>query len=59
MSEQSERQSEVSALADAGAFITGRNMFSPDRGEWDLDISPNPDGTAAATDDNLTGITHP
>jgi dihydrofolate reductase len=24
-------------IVDAGAFIMGRNMFGPDRGEWDLD----------------------
>ena len=28
---------EVEAIVDAGAFIMGRNMFSPGRGEWDLD----------------------
>jgi len=28
---------EVAAITDAGAFIMGRNMFGPDRGEWDLD----------------------
>ncbi len=32
-----ENQAEISAITDAGAFIMGRNMFSPDRGEWDLD----------------------
>ena len=25
------------AIVDAGAFVMGRNMFSPGRGEWDLD----------------------
>jgi dihydrofolate reductase len=29
--------SEVEAIIAAGAFIMGRNMFSPGRGEWDLD----------------------
>jgi dihydrofolate reductase len=29
--------SEVEAITAAGAFIMGRNMFSPGRGEWDLD----------------------
>jgi dihydrofolate reductase len=33
----SENRSEVRAITDAGAFIMGRNMFGPDRGEWDLD----------------------
>lgn len=32
-----ENQAEVDAITDAGAFIMGRNMFGPDRGEWDLD----------------------
>jgi dihydrofolate reductase len=28
---------EIEALTSAGAYIMGRNMFSPGRGEWDLD----------------------
>ncbi|NUT59012.1 MAG: dihydrofolate reductase [Agromyces sp.] len=32
-----ENRAEVEAIVDAGAFIMGRNMFGPDRGEWDLD----------------------
>jgi dihydrofolate reductase len=28
---------ELKQLNDAGAFIMGRNMFGPGRGEWDLD----------------------
>ncbi|WP_418061427.1 dihydrofolate reductase family protein [Pimelobacter simplex] len=28
---------EVAAILDAGAFVMGRNMFSPGRGTWDLD----------------------
>ena len=32
-----ENLAEVEAIVDAGAFIMGRNMFGPDRGEWDLD----------------------
>jgi dihydrofolate reductase len=32
-----EKQAEVDAIVDAGAFIMGRNMFSPYRGETDLD----------------------
>ena len=27
----------VDSIVDAGAFIMGRNMFGPDRGDWDLD----------------------
>jgi len=27
---------EVAAITDAGAFIMGRNMFDPGRGDWDL-----------------------
>ncbi len=37
---------ELAAITAAGAFIMGRNMFGPDRGEWDLDWQgwwgPNP-----------------
>jgi len=32
-----ENVAEVEAIVDAGAFVMGRNMFSPGRGEWDLD----------------------
>jgi dihydrofolate reductase len=32
-----ENAAEVAAIVDAGAFIMGRNMFGPDRGDWDLD----------------------
>ncbi|MBE1874615.1 dihydrofolate reductase family protein [Myceligenerans pegani] len=32
-----DHRAEVDAILDAGAFIMGRNMFSPGRGEWDLD----------------------
>jgi dihydrofolate reductase len=32
-----EHQSEVDAITAARAYIMGRNMFSPGRGEWDLD----------------------
>ncbi|MGW0484796.1 dihydrofolate reductase family protein [Nonomuraea sp. NPDC003214] len=28
---------EVKAITTAGAYIMGRNMFSPGRGDWDLD----------------------
>ncbi|EON22547.1 deaminase-reductase domain-containing protein [Nocardioides sp. CF8] len=28
---------EIAGILDAGAFIMGRHMFGPDRGEWDLD----------------------
>ena len=31
-----ENQAEIDAIVDAGAFIMGRNMFGPDRGEWDI-----------------------
>ena len=41
-----ENAEELADLTDAGAFIMGRNMFSPGRGEWDLDWKgwwgPNP-----------------
>ncbi|MEV6488061.1 dihydrofolate reductase family protein [Actinoplanes sp. NPDC051633] len=32
-----ENRAERDAITDAGAFIMGRNMFGPSRGEWDLD----------------------
>ncbi len=32
-----ENAAEVEAITDAGAYVMGRNMFGPDRGEWDLD----------------------
>jgi dihydrofolate reductase len=32
-----ENAAEVAAITEADAFIMGRNMFSPGRGEWDLD----------------------
>jgi len=41
-----ENQAEVDAIVDAGAFIMGRNMFAPTRGEHDPDWKgwwgPNP-----------------
>jgi dihydrofolate reductase len=32
-----ENAEEVAAITAAGAYVMGRNMFGPDRGEWDLD----------------------
>jgi dihydrofolate reductase len=41
-----ENAEERAAITAAGAYIMGRNMFGPDRGEWDLDWQgwwgPNP-----------------
>ncbi|HYJ21369.1 MAG TPA: dihydrofolate reductase family protein [Solirubrobacterales bacterium] len=41
-----ENAEEANAITLSGAFIMGRNMFGPDRGEWDLDWKgwwgPNP-----------------
>jgi dihydrofolate reductase len=34
--EAEENAAELAELTDAGAFIMGRNMFGPGRGEWDL-----------------------
>jgi dihydrofolate reductase len=35
--EREQHLAELEAITAAGAFIMGRNMFSPGRGEWDLD----------------------
>ena len=32
-----ENAAELAVITAAGAFVMGRNMFSPGRGEWDLD----------------------
>jgi len=32
-----ENAEEIAAITAAGAYVMGRNMFSPGRGEWDLD----------------------
>ncbi len=32
-----ENKAEIDQIVSAGAFIMGRNMFAPGRGEWDLD----------------------
>lgn len=32
-----DNRAEVDAVVAAGAFVMGRNMFSPGRGSWDLD----------------------
>lgn len=32
-----ENQAEIEGILDSGAFIMGRNMFSPGRSEWDPD----------------------
>ena len=38
MFEQPEaNKAESDAIVEAGAYIMGRHMFGPDRGEWDLD----------------------
>jgi dihydrofolate reductase len=31
-----ENAAEIEAICSAGAYVMGRNMFGPDRGEWDL-----------------------
>jgi dihydrofolate reductase len=35
--EPEEHTEEREAITEAGAYIMGRNMFAPSRGEWDLD----------------------
>lgn len=41
-----ENRQEIDAIVDAGAFVMGRNMFGPVRGEWNRDWrgwwGPNP-----------------
>jgi dihydrofolate reductase len=41
-----ENAEEIAAITAAGAYVMGRNMFGPDRGEWNLDWQgwwgPNP-----------------
>jgi dihydrofolate reductase len=41
-----ESATEIAAINAAGAYVMGRNMFGPDRGDWDLDWrgwwGPNP-----------------
>lgn len=41
-----ENVAEIAAIDAAGAYVMGRNMFGPDRGDWDLDWhgwwGPNP-----------------
>jgi dihydrofolate reductase len=32
-----ENAAEIAAICTAGAYVMGRNMFGPDRGEWDLE----------------------
>jgi dihydrofolate reductase len=32
-----ENKAEIDGIVSAGAFVMGRNMFGPIRGEWDLD----------------------
>ena len=32
-----ENSAEIDAICSAGAYVMGRNMYGPDRGEWDLD----------------------
>jgi len=35
--EREQNAAELEAITAAGAYIMGRNMFTPGRGEWDLD----------------------
>jgi dihydrofolate reductase len=35
--QEDENRAEVDAICTAGAYIMGRNMFGPVRGEWDVD----------------------
>lgn len=32
-----DHRAEIDAILDAGAFVMGRHMFGPDRGDWDLE----------------------
>ncbi|SHK36092.1 Dihydrofolate reductase [Pseudonocardia thermophila] len=46
LDEAEEHAAELAAITEAGAYIMGRNMFGPGRGEWDLSWTgwwgPNP-----------------
>lgn len=35
--EPEENAAELAAITEAGAFVMGRNMFGPGRGDWDLE----------------------
>jgi dihydrofolate reductase len=37
LEEPDKHADEIAGIVDAGAFVMGRNMFGPIRGEWDLD----------------------
>jgi dihydrofolate reductase len=43
---EDDHRAEIDAITEADAYIMGRNMFSPGRGEWDLEWTgwwgPNP-----------------
>ena len=37
LEESDQHAAEIAAITAAGAYVMGRNMFSPGRGDWDLD----------------------